>query len=116
MNASWFKDAFSDLDIDTSKGKKQPAPPPEALFDLDGEQLVTTIHEHHMQRPTTKSPPLAKGNNKFVNLADTDNGEDSASSPDDDRLHVHISQRVDDASPTSRDEEVENEHAAGGGG
>jgi hypothetical protein len=90
MNASWFKDAFSDLDLDKSKGKRQPAPTPEALFDLDGEQLVMTIHERHMQRISTTSPHLAKGNNKFVDLADTD-GEDSASSEDDDGCHVFIS-------------------------
>jgi hypothetical protein len=61
VNASWFKDAFSDLDINKSKGKKQPAPPMEALFNLDEDRSVTIIHEHHMQRPTTKSPPPAKG-------------------------------------------------------
>jgi hypothetical protein len=53
-----------------------------------------------MKRTTTQSPPPAKGNNKFVDLADTD-GEDSASSPDDDGPHVHISQGVDYASPPS---------------
>jgi hypothetical protein len=37
MNASLFKDAFSDLDLDKSKCRKQPAPPMEALFDLDEE-------------------------------------------------------------------------------
>ena len=98
MNASWFKDAFSDLDLDKSKGKKQPEPPPEALFDLDWDRLVMTIHERHMKQPTMKSPPPAKGNNKVVYLAYTD-GEDFASSPDDDGLHVHINQGVDDASP-----------------
>jgi hypothetical protein len=66
-----------------------------------------------MKHPTTKIPPPAKGNNKFVDLADTD-GEDSASSSDDDGPHFHISQGVDDASPTSSDEEGENERAAGG--
>jgi hypothetical protein len=65
MNASWFKDTFFDLDLDKSKGKKQPAPPPETLFDLDGDRLVTTIHEYHMKQPTLKSPPPAKRNNKF---------------------------------------------------
>ncbi len=49
VNASWFKDVFFDLDINNSKGKKQPAPPPEALFNLDGDRLVMTIHENHMQ-------------------------------------------------------------------
>ena len=114
MNASWFKDAFSDLDLGKSKGKKQPAPPPGALFNLDGDRLDTTIHKHHMKQPTTKSPPLAKGNNKFVDLADTDS-EDFASSPDDDGMHVHISQGVDGASPPSSDEECENERASRGG-
>jgi hypothetical protein len=114
MNASWFKDTFSDLNINKSKGKKQPASPLEALFDLDGDRLVTTIHERHMKQPTMKSPPPAKGNNKFVDLADTDS-EDSTSSPDDNGLHVHISQGLDDESPTSSDEEGENERATGGG-
>jgi hypothetical protein len=114
MNASWFKDAFSDLDIDKSKGKKQPALPSEALFDLDGDRSVTTIHYCHMKQCTMKSPPPEKGNNKFVDLADTD-CEDSAFSPDDDGPHVQISQGVDDASPPSSDEEGENECAAGGG-
>jgi hypothetical protein len=90
MNTSWIKDAFSSLDLNKSKGKRQPAPPPEALFNLDGERLIMTIHERHMQRTTTTSPPLMKGNNKFVNLADTD-CEDSASSPDDGGPRVHIS-------------------------
>jgi hypothetical protein len=115
MNASWFKNAFSELDLDKSKGKKQQAPPPEALFDLDGEWLVTTIHKHHVQQTTTTGPPCpAKDSNKFVDLADTD-GDDSAFSPDDNGPHVHISQGVDGASPSSSDEKGENEHAAGGG-
>jgi hypothetical protein len=37
VNASWFKDAFSDLDLDKSKDKKQPVLSPEAPFDLDGD-------------------------------------------------------------------------------
>ncbi len=113
MNASWFKDTYSDLDLDKSKGKKQPALPPEALFDLDGEQLVTTIHEHHMQRTTTTSPPPAKGNNKFAGLADTDR-QDFTFSPDEDRPRICTSQGVDGASPPSSDEEGENERAAKG--
>jgi hypothetical protein len=46
--AAWFKDAFSGLDLDKSKGTKQPASPPEAFFDLDGELSIKTIHEHHI--------------------------------------------------------------------
>jgi hypothetical protein len=71
MNASWFKNTFFDLDLDKSKGKKQPAPPPEALFDLDGERLVMAIHQCHMQQTTRRSPHMAKGSNEFVSLADT---------------------------------------------
>jgi hypothetical protein len=67
-----------------------------------------------MKQPTSNSPPLAKGNNKFVDLAYTD-GENSASSPDDDGPHVHLSQQLDGASPPSSDEEDENELAAGVG-
>jgi hypothetical protein len=66
-----------------------------------------------MQCTTTTSSPPAKGNNKFAELADSD-GEDSASSPDDDGPHVHISLGVDGASPPSIDEEGENEHVAKG--
>jgi hypothetical protein len=46
--AAWFKDAFSGLDLEKSKGTKQPMPPLEALFNLDGKQSIKTIHEHHM--------------------------------------------------------------------
>ncbi len=65
-----------------------------------------------MQPTTIISPPPAKGSNKFVSLADTD-GEVSTSSPDDDGLHIHISQGVDGASSPSSDGEDENECAAG---
>jgi hypothetical protein len=46
--AAWLKDAFSGLDLDKSRGKKQPAPPLEALINLDGEQSIKTIHERQM--------------------------------------------------------------------
>jgi hypothetical protein len=83
--ATWFKDAFSGLDLDKNKGIKQPAPPPKALFNLDGKWLIKTIHERHMHwtTTTTGSPPLKKGTRELVDMADLDD-EDSASSSDDD--------------------------------
>ncbi len=114
--AAWFKDAFSALDIDKSKGTRQPAPPPEALFDLDGKWSIKTIHEHHMHRitTTTGSPPPKKGTRELVDMAGLDN-EDSASSPDDEGLHEHSNQGVDGSSSTSSAEEGQEEHAADGG-
>jgi hypothetical protein len=104
--AAWFKDAFSGLDLDKSKGTKQPAPPPKALFDLDGEGSIKTIHECHMHQSTTttESPPPKKGTRELVDMADLDD-EDSASSSDDERSHKHSNQGVDKSSPTSSAEE-----------
>ena len=42
--ASWFKDAFADLGIAAKGGAlKKQAPPPEMLFDLDGDRSIKTM-------------------------------------------------------------------------
>jgi hypothetical protein len=114
--AAWFKDAFSGLDLDKSKGTKQPATPLETLFDLDGERLIKTIHERHMHRTTTTtgSPPPKKGTRELVDMADSDD-EDSASSSNDEGSHEHSNQGVDGSSPASSAEEGQEVRAVDGG-
>jgi hypothetical protein len=112
--AAWFKDAFSDLNLNQSlKGMKQPAPPPEALFDLDGERPIKTIHERHMHRTTTttESPPPKKGTRELVDMTDLED-KDFASSSDDEGSHAHSNQGVDGTSPASSAKEDQDEHAA----
>ncbi len=71
---TWFKDAFSNLDLNQSKVKKPPAPLPEALFDLGGEWSIKRIHKHHMNQTTTTawSPPPKTGSMELVNMANLD--------------------------------------------
>ncbi len=111
--ATWFKDAFSGLDLDKSKGTKQPVPPLEALFDLDGERSIKTIHKHHMYwtTTTTESPPPKKGTRELVDMADLDD-EDSASSSDDKGSREHSNQGVDGSSPAFSAEEGQEVRAA----
>jgi hypothetical protein len=43
--ASWFKDPFTNLGIASNgRATKKQAPPPETLFDLDGDRSIKTIH------------------------------------------------------------------------
>jgi hypothetical protein len=77
---SWYKDAFSGLDLSAGpKAIRQP-PPPDSMFDMDGKS-VGTIHNKHKnwQEAVIKTPPH-KTKVGFVNLADDDSNEDSASS------------------------------------
>ncbi|KAL3799667.1 hypothetical protein ACHAW5_009172, partial [Stephanodiscus triporus] len=45
--ASWFKDAFADLGLDADGSKKKLAPPPEALFNIDEDRSIKTIHNRN---------------------------------------------------------------------
>jgi hypothetical protein len=59
--AVWFKDAFEDLRLDKKGRPKQPAPPPKALFNLDEDRSIKTIHlrnEQHLPSMGMASPPL----------------------------------------------------------
>jgi hypothetical protein len=114
--AAWFKDAFFDLDLNQSKVKKPSALPPEALFDLDGERFIKTIHECHMNQTTTTagSPPPKTDNMELVNMANLDD-EDSTSLSNEKGLHAHSNQGVDETSPASSAEEGQDEHTANGG-
>jgi hypothetical protein len=60
--ASWFKDAFAGLGIVANGGAtKKHAPPPEALFDLDGESSIKTIHQRNEAQPSNAgTTPLTR--------------------------------------------------------
>ncbi len=79
-SASWYRDAFAGLDLSGGpKAKKQP-PPPDAMFDIDGRSMGT-IHEKHQKRQEAEMhTPPRKAKVGFVDLADDDSNEDSASS------------------------------------
>ena len=75
-NAPWYKNAFADLlglDI------KKLAPPPEAIYNLDEDRSIKTIHNRNANRLTSvgSTPPRKKGS-EIVDMASSD--EDSASS------------------------------------
>jgi hypothetical protein len=79
--AAWYKDAFADLGAAKKGGLK---PPPEALFNLDGDRSVKTIHHRNENRPAPAaggSTPPRKDKNEVVNMASSD--EESASSSSD---------------------------------
>ena len=73
--AAWFKDAFADLGLDTNGSTKTLAPPPEALFNIDEDRSIKTIHNRNMDRqPLPGSPlPAKNGNGNVVwTLSDGD--------------------------------------------
>jgi hypothetical protein len=64
--ASWFKDAFANLGIASNeKATKKQAPPPEMLFDLNGDRSIKTIHQHNEAQPSSAGcTPLKKKRGK----------------------------------------------------
>jgi hypothetical protein len=116
-NAPWFKDAFSGLDLELGPGNKQQAPPPEALFNLDGKRSVKTIHECHVAKAMTRSPPpKQKGKkNEDAIVVDSSEDEDTASLPSNAGLRNRTAKGVDDTSPTSSAEDSQDESMANGG-
>ncbi len=117
-NAPWFKNAFEGLDLESGPaGNKQQAPPPKALFNLDGKRLVKTIHERHIAKATTGSPPpQQKGEkNEAAIEVDSSDDEDSASSSSNAGPRDQTAEGVDETSPTSSAEDGQDESAADGG-
>jgi hypothetical protein len=113
--AAWFKDAFKDLRLDKKGGPIQPAPPPEALFNLDEDRSIKTIHLRNEQRlPSTgmTSPPQNTGN-EIVNLTTSDG--DSTSSSSDEGLRSDAADEDNDV-PASSDEVNGPAPSAAGGG
>jgi hypothetical protein len=116
-NAPWFKNALSGLDLESGPGKKQQAPPPEALFNLDGKRSVKTIHECHIAKATMGSPPpkqKGKKNEDAIEVGSSED-EDSASLPSNARSCDQIAKGVDDTSPTSSAEDGQDESTANSG-
>ncbi len=115
-NAPWFKDAFSGLDLESGRGKKQQALPPEALFDLDGERSIKTIHECHVAKATAGSPPpkeKGKHHDDTIGVGSSED-EDSASLPSVARSREVSDEGVDVISPTSSAEDGQNASMANG--
>ena len=110
--AAWFKDAFVDLNLSKANNPKKLAPPPEALFNLDEERSVQTIHNRNLARLPSAGQPLRKTGNRNVNLTLSD--EDSASSSGDSRSR-NATADGEDGSPASS-EEVNGEQGATMGG
>jgi hypothetical protein len=116
-NAPWFKNAFSGLDLESELGNKQQAPPPKALFNLDGKRLVKTIHECHVAKATTGiPPPKQKGKkNEDAIMVDSSEDKDSASLPSNTGPRDQTAEGVDNTSPTSSAEDGQDESAVNGG-
>jgi hypothetical protein len=113
-NALWFKDAFSGLDLESGRGKKQQAPPPEALFYLDGERSIKTIHERHVAKATAGSPPpkeKGKQHDETIGVGSSED-KDSASLPSIARSREVSYTEVDIISPTSSAEDRQDASAA----
>ncbi len=113
--AAWFKDAFEDLVPATKGGPKRPTPPPKTLFELDGERLVKTIHQHNKKsQPFAGStPPARKTGTRIINLMASD--EDSTSSSSDKGLRSAASDG-DAKSPSLSDKDNGQAPGATNGG
>jgi hypothetical protein len=72
------KDTFANLGMASNRGaSKKPTPLPEALFNLDGEQLIKTIHQRNETQPSDAgNTPPRKG--KEVDLTDVSSEEEDS--------------------------------------
>jgi hypothetical protein len=116
--ASWFKDAFADLNI-AKKGKgRLPAPPPESLFNLAADRSVKTIHDKPASTPKEgKKRPPNKNNPEAVNLTGSDE-ESAPSSGTSSAPHSANTMSKGDSPPNSSSDEEDDsgiQDAAGGG-
>ena len=121
-NAPWFKDAFAGLGLAAKDGAgKKQAPPPETLFDLDGDRSIKTIHHRNEEKPNegagSTPPRKGKGIIEVVDdfsEEDTD-GDSESSSENQERPRAAANVRGD-APPTSSDEEDGKAPGAADGG
>ena len=70
--ASWFKDAFANLGIALNgRATKKQAPPPETLFDLDGDRSIKTIHQCNKAQPSSagRMPPKKKKGKELIDVS-----------------------------------------------
>ena len=123
-SAAWFKDEFGLL----KKGPKSTiAIPQEAQFNLDGSSSIKTIHDRHLQQPTSilKKTPAGLQSDPTTKAADVDltkennddNSRDSAShtSSSSDEEEDRSSNDEGSHSKTSISDEDEDMGAAGSG-
>jgi hypothetical protein len=69
---SWFKDDFANLGIASNgRATKKQAPPPETLFNLDGDRSIKTIHQHNKAQPssTGHTPPKKKKGEELIDVS-----------------------------------------------
>jgi hypothetical protein len=70
--ALWFKDAFADLGIAMNRrATKEQAPPPEMLFDLDGDRSIKTIHQCNKAQLSSagRMPPKKKKGKELIDVS-----------------------------------------------
>ena len=106
--ASWFNDAFANLEIVLKGGaSKKQAPPPETLFNLDGERSIKTIHQRNKAQPSNmgSTPPKKGKDEDLINISsEEESDKESTPSPGKQgRLRTAATVREDE-SLTSRDE------------
>ena len=112
--ASWYKDAFTDIGK-ASKGNLKP--PPESLFNLDEDRSIKTIHlrnESKLPNRATRPQPVSKeSTSEIVQLTSSD--EESASSSSTEGSHSGVTDGVED-SPASSAEDLGKASGATDGG
>ncbi len=70
--ALWFKDAFANLGIASNgRATEKQAPPPETLFNLDGDCSIKTIHQHNEAQPSSAGcmPPKKKKGKELMDVS-----------------------------------------------
>jgi hypothetical protein len=106
--ASWFKDTFANLGIALNGGSsKKQAPPPEILFNLDGERSIKTIHQRNKAQPSNVgSAPPKKGKDKdLINISSKEESDKESAPSSGKQGRLHAAATVgEDESPTSSDE------------
>ncbi len=68
----WFEDAFANLGIVLNgRTTKKQAPPPETLFDLDGDHSIKTIHQCNKAQPSNagRTPPKKKKGKELIDVS-----------------------------------------------
>ena len=83
-SAAWYRDKVGEHMVDNEKKGKRQYAAPEALYNLDGEQSVKTIHERNDHRyvgsPGAATLDLSKkARKKVVYLEDSEDEEDDMS-------------------------------------
>ncbi len=118
--ASWFKDAFANLGIAAKGGAlKKQAPPPETMFDLNGDRSIKTIHHCNEEQPSDAgSTPPKKGKEKeMIDVSSEEELDGESASPPGKQERLLAAATVGgDKPPTSSDEVDGKASGAANGG